>query len=155
LSLKTIAGALGLALILILLPATLAGADFRGTDMWGNLAPSSSGRVSAYPISYYQLDYYVDGPSVGLGGISAGDPVDKVIQVFAAFLFMIATFAMRTVIAIFDWAFNVDIIGGRHGVIGPVGDEASLHVDIRAAAGHRRADLRRLVHRQGPLSPLR
>jgi hypothetical protein len=127
LSLKTIAGALGLALILILLPATLAGADFRGTDMWGNLAPSSSGRVSAYPISYYQLDYYVDGPSVGLGGISAGDPVDKVIQVFAAFLFMIATFAMRTVIAIFDWAFNVDIIGGRHGVIGPVGS-ATKHL---------------------------
>jgi hypothetical protein len=121
LTFKTIASVLGLVLVLVLLPATLASGDFRGTDMWGNLAPSSSGRVSAYPISYYQLDYYVDGPSVGFGGISAGDPVDKVIQVFAAFLFMIATFAMRTVIAIFDWAFNVDIISGRHGVIGPVG----------------------------------
>jgi hypothetical protein len=81
--LKTIAGALGLALILILLPATLAGADFRGTDMWGNLAPSSSrAGERKYPISYYQLDYYVDGPSVGFSGDLGGrHTVDKLVQV--------------------------------------------------------------------------
>lgn len=121
-SLKTIASVLGLVLVLVLLPTTLASGEFRGTDMWSNLAPAmSGGHANDHPISYYQLDYYVDGPSVGLSGVDIGDPVAKVIQVGAAFIFFLTTLIMRATISAFDWAFNIDIINGHRGLIGPVG----------------------------------
>lgn len=120
---KTIAGALGLALVFVLLPATLAVAEYRGTDMWSNLAPSGPGGLAdQHPLSYYSLDYHVDGPSVGLGGPSAGDIPAMIAQFFASMIFTIITFFMRVTISAFDWAFNVDIIGGRHGVLRPVGE---------------------------------
>lgn len=119
---RSIAGALGLALVLVLLPATLAVGEFRGTDMWSNLMPGGSGGVANdVPISYYQLDYYVQDPHAGFSGVGAGDPLEKAIQITAAFIFMLATFAMRLAIYVFDWAFNLDIIGGRHGALTPVG----------------------------------
>lgn len=118
--LKTIASVLGLVLVLVLLPATLAAGDFRGTDMWSQLAPADSGgRVSQYPLSYFTLDYHVDGPGV-LNGF--GDIVGLVGQFLAAQIFMIVTFFMRVTISAFDWAFNIDIIGGRHGALGAVGN---------------------------------
>jgi hypothetical protein len=125
---RTIAGALGLALVLVLLPATPVVAEFRGTDVWSNIAPAGPGGLAdQHPISYYALDYYVDGPSIGLGGPSTGDPVSLVIQVFAALFFMAITFFMRVAIYAFDWAFNIDIIGGRHGALEPVG-KATQHL---------------------------
>jgi hypothetical protein len=115
--------ALGLALALVLLPATLAGAEFRGTDMWSNIAPQGSGGlVDRHPISYYALDYHVDGPSVGFGGVDAGDIPSLVGQALVSWTFAIAAFFMRLVILAFDWAFNVDIINGRTGAITPVSD---------------------------------
>jgi hypothetical protein len=115
--------ALGLALALVLLPATLAVAEFRGTDMWSNIAPPGSGGLTdRYPISYYALDYHVDGPSVGFGGVDAGDIPAMVGQMLAGIIFAVASFFMRLVILAFDWAFNVDIIGGRTGALAPVGD---------------------------------
>lgn len=127
---RPIACALGLALVLILLPATLASAEFRGTDMWSNLAPHGGGGMTErYPLSYYTLDYHVAGPSVGFGGVDSGDTPALVAQFLAAFVFMVATFFMRLTISAFDWAFNVDIIGGHHGALGPVGT-ATKHLWI-------------------------
>jgi hypothetical protein len=115
--------ALGLALALVLLPATLAGAEFRGTDMWSNIAPQGPGGLAdRHPISYYTLDYHVDGPSVGFGGVDAGDVPSMVGQALVSWIFAIAAFFMRLVILAFDWGFNVDIINGRTGAISPVGE---------------------------------
>jgi len=119
---KTIAGALGLALVLVLLPATLSFAEYRGTDMWSNLAPSGPGGLAdQHPLSYYSLDYHVDGPSVGLGGASTGDIPALVAQFFSMVIFMFFTFLMRVTIYAFDWSFNIDIIGGQNGALQPVG----------------------------------
>lgn len=127
---RTIACAIGLALVLILLPATLASAEFRGTDMWSNLAPHSGGGMTdRHPLSYYALDYHVAGPDVGFGGVDAGDVPALVAQFLASFAFMIAAFVMRATISAFDWAFNVDIIGGHHGALEPVG-AATKHLWI-------------------------
>jgi hypothetical protein len=151
--------ALGLALILILLPATLAGADYRGTDMWSNLAPpgGAGGLADKYPLSYYQLDYFVDGPSVGFSGVSTGDIPGLVGQFLISIGFAGLTFLMRVTISAFDWAFNIDVIGGRNGALRPggPGHAAPLVLDLRSAADHRRAVARRLVRLQDPRPPLR
>jgi hypothetical protein len=120
---RSTAGALGLALILILLPATLAHSEYRGTDMWSNLAPPGSGGLAdKYSLSYFTLDYYVEGPSVGVVvNASAGDIPGLVGQFLITFGFAVASFVMRLTVAAFDWAFNVDVIGGRHGILAPVG----------------------------------
>jgi hypothetical protein len=126
---RTIASVLGLALVLTLLSTAVAPAEFRGTDMWSNVAPnkSSGDLVDRHPLSYYELDVYIDGPSIGLGGVKDGDPVARVMQGAAAFLFALAIFCMRMMISIFDWAFNLDIIGGRNGALDPV-SKATQHL---------------------------
>lgn len=119
---KTIAGALSLASVFILLPATLAAGEYRGSDMWSNLAPPGSGGLSnLHPLSYYALDYHIDGPSISTGGVSAGDPAAAITQWFAAQAFALMVLLMRLTIAAFDWAYNIDIIGGHNGVLQPVG----------------------------------
>lgn len=116
--------ALGLALILILLPATLAGADYRGTDMWENLAPYSGGGLAdQHPLSYYALDYHIDGPSL----TGPGDTPEKIAQFFMSYWWALLAFLMRLMIAAFDWAFNIDIINGHHGALGTVGS-ATQHL---------------------------
>jgi len=90
--------------------------------MWSNLAPDGAGGLSTqHPLSWYSLDYYVDGPSVGLGGVSDGDIPAMIQQFFASSLFALLALVMRITIAAFDWAYNVDIINGRNGVLNPVG----------------------------------
>jgi hypothetical protein len=119
---RSIAGALGLALVLTLLPETFAGAEYRGTDMWANLVPEGPGGLAdKHPISYFQLDYHVKGIDVGLGGVDANDQTSQIIHLFANCIFMILIFFMKVAISAFDWAFNVDIIGGRKGTLTPVG----------------------------------
>jgi hypothetical protein len=117
---RTIAGALGLALVLNLIPVAAAFAEFRGTDLWSNIAPDSGvgGLVDRYPISHYQLDYHVDG---GLSGLTSGDAFLGVFQALCSFWFLVLTWMMRMVVSAFNWAFTVDFIGGPHGMIGPVG----------------------------------
>jgi hypothetical protein len=90
--------------------------------MWSNVAPAESPGelVNRHPLTYYQLDVYIDGPGVGFSGISDGDPIARTMHNFAAFIFALAVFSMRLVISIFDWAFNLDIIGGRNGALDPV-----------------------------------
>jgi signal transduction histidine kinase len=118
--LRTIAGALGLALILILVPAAIAGADFRGSDLWDNIAPSSGvgGLVDRYPISNYQLDYHVSG---GIISVANGDVVLMVFQFVGSFWFLLLAWLMRMVVTAFNWAFTTDFIGGPNGMIGPIG----------------------------------
>jgi hypothetical protein len=117
---RTIAGALGLALVLNLIPVAVAVAEF-GAPIYGRTSLRDSGvggLVDRYPISHYQLDYHVDG---GLSGLTSGDAFLGVFQALCSFWFLVLTWMMRMVVAAFNWAFTVDFIGGPHGMIGPVG----------------------------------
>lgn len=91
--------------------------------MWSNLAPPGGGGLAdQHSLSYFTLDYYVEGPSVNaVINASAGDIPGLVGQFLITFFFACASFLMRLTVAAFDWAFNVDVIGGRHGVLAPVG----------------------------------
>lgn len=111
---------------LVALPAT-ADAEYRGTDLWGNIAPGVGGLVDRYPSSHYALDYHVEGIDVGLTGVHGNDVTSQVAQFFVSLGFTIMTWFVRMVLTIFDWAFNLDLIGGKHGLLGPVG-RSSQHL---------------------------
>ena len=53
--------------LFVLVDNAVAWAGYRGTDMWSNLMPGggADGLADRYPLSFYQLDYYVDGVKVG------------------------------------------------------------------------------------------
>jgi hypothetical protein len=113
---RTIAGSFGLALIFLLHVAS-AHAEYRGTDLWSNLAINQHGgsAFDRYPLSYFQLDYHVD------VGITNTDGVPPMIAQFtSSMLFMASTWLMRTTISIFDWAFNLDVVNGTNGALKPV-----------------------------------
>lgn len=113
---RALAGTAFLVLI-VFTSVSAASASFRGSDMWSSIMPGSGthGLVNRYPISYYQLDYHVDGPSAGLGGVSLGDPAASIAQFMASSLFLVAAYLMRFVIAIFDWSNSIDLITGNNG----------------------------------------
>jgi hypothetical protein len=102
---------LALATLFLLLLAARAGADYRGSDLWSNLMPASGrdGLADRHPISYYQLDYHVDTSITGSGITS------EIAQFFCSIIFFGVAVLMRLVIAIYGWAFNVDLITGATG----------------------------------------
>jgi hypothetical protein len=109
---------------LTLAAPTAALAEYRGTDIWGNIAPTDHavGLADKYPLSFYGLDYHVDGPSVGLGGIGTGDVPAMIAQFIASLLFQITVWLTNVVLDIFDWAFSVDLINGPSGALIPIGN---------------------------------
>ena len=70
-----------LALAFVLLAWPAAGADYRGSDMLGNIGPSSQvegGLADKYPLSAYALDYQVDVGVADPDGRAADDrPVGR------------------------------------------------------------------------------
>jgi hypothetical protein len=60
-----------LALVLLAWPAAIA--EYRGSDLLGNIAPVSQaggGLVDRYPLSAYALDYHVDAGITDLDGVA-------------------------------------------------------------------------------------
>jgi TrbL/VirB6 plasmid conjugal transfer protein len=89
-------------------------AKYRGTDMWGNLMPGTGdgGLIGRYPLSSYMLDYHVD------AGVTHPDGIPSMItQWLASWIFFAATLFMRMVIAIFQWAYSVDLVTGSGGLL--------------------------------------
>jgi hypothetical protein len=108
--------AMTLAFLLLAWPA--ATADFRGSDLLGNVAPESQaggGLVDKYPLSAYALDYHVD------VGITDPEGVPPMIAQWAASQLWSATgFLVSSVIALFTWAFSLDLLGGADGALAPI-----------------------------------
>ena len=105
--------AVGLAtLVAFLALSSTALAEFRGTDMWSNLMPGGgSGLADRYPISSYQLDYAVDAGPFNPKSVPA-----LVAQFASSWIFFLAALAMRLVIAIFVWSFDLDVVMGGGGL---------------------------------------
>jgi hypothetical protein len=108
------------ALVLVLLAWPAAGAEYRGSDLLGNVAPESQaggGLVDRYPLSAYALDYHVD------VGVTEPEGVPPMIAQWAASQLWSATsFLVKTVIDLFTWAFSLDLLGGAGGALAPISD---------------------------------
>ena len=100
------------------LAAPLALAEYRGSDVLGNIGPESQvpgGLVDRYPLSAYALDYHVD------VGVTNPDGVPPMIaQWAAAQLWNMTSFLVKSVIDLFTWAFSLDLLNGPGGALGPV-----------------------------------
>ena len=86
-------------------------AEYRGSDLLGNIAPESQvgggSLVDRYPLSAYALDYHVD---VGVTDLDGVPPM--IAQWAAAQLWSLTSFLVKRVIDLFTWAFSLDLLGG-------------------------------------------
>jgi hypothetical protein len=104
------------ALVLLAWPA--ASAEYRGSDLLGNIAPASQaggGLVDRYPLSAYALDYHVD---VGVFDPEGVPPM--IAQWSASQLWSATGFLVKCVIDLFTWAFSLDLLGGADGALAPI-----------------------------------
>lgn len=126
-----------LSALLLSLPYPPAGAEFRGSDVVGNISPESqvAGETRYYdrhPLSHYALDYDVDTTN---DGFVVDTPRFSAIpaliaQFLAAQLWEITKFLVNGVIDLFTWAFSLDLLQGDpntpgDGALAPVADAVS------------------------------
>ena len=111
---------LGLAAVLVLLAWPGAAAEYRGSDLFGNVAPESQvagGLADQYPLSAYALDYHVD------VGVTQPDGIPPMIaQWAAAQLWNATSLLVKCTIDLFTWAFSLDLLHGGDGALAPIGD---------------------------------
>ena len=96
------------ALVLLAWPS--AGAEYRGSDLLGNIAPESQvagGLADRYPLSAYSLDYHVD---VGVTDPEGVPPM--IAQWAAAQLWSATSLLVKCTIDLFTWAFSLDLLNG-------------------------------------------
>jgi hypothetical protein len=102
----------------LLLSGPAALAEYRGSDILGNIGPESQvggGLADRYPLAAYSLDYHVD------VGVTNPDGVPPMIaQWAAAQLWNMTSFLVRAVIDLFTWAFSLDLLNGADGALAPV-----------------------------------
>jgi hypothetical protein len=120
-----------LGFVLVAWPAALA--EYRGSDLLGNVGPESQvagGLVDRYPLSAYALDYHVD------VGVTKPDGVPPMIAQWAASQLWSATsFLIKTVIDLFTWAFSLDLLGGANGALAPISQAiTSLYENVLGQA---------------------
>jgi hypothetical protein len=106
------------AFVLFLSSSAAAYAEYRGTDLWSNITPVSDvgGLIDRYPISNYQLDYHV---SVGVTHME--DAFAASMQAVGSVAFLALAWLVRMIVMAFDWAVNIDVVTGPHGLLEPIG----------------------------------
>ncbi|MDA0164288.1 hypothetical protein OM076_28720 [Solirubrobacter ginsenosidimutans] len=108
---------------LMLLAWPSAGAEYRGSDLLGNIAPESQvagGLADRYPLSAYSLDYHVD---VGVTDPEGVPPM--IAQWAAAQLWSATSLLVKCTIDLFTWAFSLDLLNGSSGALAPIGEAIS------------------------------
>jgi hypothetical protein len=108
------------ALVLVALAWPSAGAEYRGSDLLGNIGPESQvagGLADRYPLSAYSLDYHVD---VGVTDPEGIPPM--IAQWAAAQLWNVTSLLVKCTIDLFTWAFSLDLLNGPTGALAPIGD---------------------------------
>ena len=110
-----------LALVALAWPS--AGAEYRGSDLLGNIGPETQiagGLAERYPLSAYSLDYHVD---VGVTDPEGVPPM--IAQWAAAQLWSATSLLVKCTIDLFTWAFSLDLLNGSSGALAPIGDAIS------------------------------
>jgi hypothetical protein len=108
--------------------ANTASAEYRGNSIWLSSGPDSpnGGLMDRYPLSRYQLDVHIDG---GLNNISGN--LAEVVGMLTSLLWMVTAWALWLAISLFGWAFNLNLLTGPHGALGPVGQAVgAFHTDV-------------------------
>lgn len=118
-----------LAIAFVLLAWPGASAEYRGSDLLGNVSPQSQvdgSLADRYPLSAYGLDYHVD------VGVTEPEGVPPMIaQWAAAQLWSATSFLVKCTIDLFTWAFSLDLLNGGDGALKPVGDAiTSLYENV-------------------------
>jgi hypothetical protein len=105
-------------LALLAARATVANAAYQGSDLWGNLTaggPAAGPLMTRHPIGAFDLDYHVD---IGIGNLD-GTPA-SIAQFLASFVWTLSRTAVWLTLRLFDFAFSLDLVNGRHGALAPV-----------------------------------
>src|SRR4051812_6953076 len=118
-----------LALAFVLLAWPAASAEYRGSDLLGNVSPQSQvvgGLADRYPLSAFGLDYHVD---VGVTDPEGIPPM--IAQWAAAQLWSATSLLVKCTIDLFTWAFSLDLLNGGDGALKPIGDAiTSLYENV-------------------------
>src|SRR4051794_5459345 len=118
-----------LALAFVVLAWPSAGAEYRGSDLLGNVSPQSQvegGLADRYPLTAYGLDYHVD---VGVTDPEGIPPM--IAQWAAAQLWNATSLLIKCTIDLFTWAFSLDLLNGDKGALAPIGDAiTSLYENV-------------------------
>lgn len=123
--------ALGLGAALLALAHPPAGAS----DVWGNVAPASQlppgGLPERYPLGHYALDQHFTAVEASLtGGVDVSGVPPMIAHFLANTLWELTAFLANTLIALFVFAFSLDLVRGSQetggaGALGPV--SAAIH----------------------------
>jgi hypothetical protein len=103
----------------------------KGTDVLGQLfgGEKYSGDLGRYPLTGYQLDWDID-TDVDLGPIPVAPKpqgaVADVAEGAANILWTLSLLIAKFVGGMFAWAFSVDFLTGRHGILRPISDAARV-----------------------------
>lgn len=127
---------LGTAGALVLLAHPLAGAS----DVWGNVGPASGALLGRYPLSHYMLDQHFDAVSASLtGGVDVSGVPPMIAYFLASVIWSLTSFLASALIALFDFAFGLDLVNGSRatggaGALGPVAQAIhSLYASVFGA----------------------
>jgi hypothetical protein len=87
------------------------------SDVWGNVGPASplgsAGLFGRYPVSHYMLDQHFDAVSASLtGGVDASGVAPTIAYVLASILWALTSFLANLLIALFAFAFSLDLVNG-------------------------------------------
>lgn len=127
---------LGAAAALVLLAHPLAGAS----DVWGNVGPASGDLYGRFPLSHYMLDQHFDAVSASLtGGVDVSGVPPMIAYFLASVIWSLTSFLASALIALFDFAFGLDLVNGSRatggaGALGPVAQAIhSLYASVFGA----------------------
>jgi hypothetical protein len=117
----------GLAVALTLLARSSARA---GSDVFSNIAPASplgsTAQFLRYPLDHYSLDQHFTVISASItGGVDVSGLIPEVAWFFATLVWLITSFLAKSVIELFAFSFNLDLVNGSSatggaGALGPV-----------------------------------
>jgi hypothetical protein len=137
---QRVALALGLSLFVVALAHPLAGA---ASDVWGNVGPASplgsGGLLGRFPLSHYMLDQHFDAVSASLTGVDVSGVAPMIAYFLASVLWTLTSFLANALIALFSFAFSLDLVNGSQatggeGALAPVSVAIhSIYADVFGA----------------------
>ena len=118
------------ALAVALLAVVVAHPAGASSDLYGNVGPgaATSGLADRYPLGHYALDQHFSAVKASLtGGVDASGVPAMIAFFLANVIWQITAFAANAVIALFAFAFSLDLLNGSEatggaGALAPVSE---------------------------------